>query len=146
AAGTSDREQELARRESQLAERERALGARPLLPPAPPESSDEAARLEARLVELREAERVFIRTQEELAARSEALSTRERLVAERERDLDELEQNAGLGPTRSELSDLESRLRRLEARGTLSSEDTQTFAAGLETLRRKGTKRPPPTR
>jgi DNA repair exonuclease SbcCD ATPase subunit len=116
---------------------------RPTLPPARPEGSDEVARIEARLAELRDAERVFMRTQEELAARSEALSARERLVAERERDLDELERNAGLGPTRSELSELESRLRRLEARGTLSNEDTQTFAAGLETLRRRGTKRPP---
>jgi hypothetical protein len=124
-------------------EREAALQSRPALPPARPETSAEVARIEARLAELREAERVFMRTQEELAARSEALSARERLVAERERDLDELERHAGLGPTRSELSELESRLRRLEARGAVSNEDTQSFAAGLETLRRRGTKRPP---
>ena len=75
--------------------------------------------------------------------RSESLSARERLVADRERELDELEDRAGLGPTRSELAELESRLRRLESTGrTVSSEDTQSFAGGLETLRRRGTKRP----
>ena len=136
--------QELARREAALGERERAFAARAALPPSPTSASEQAAHVEARLAELREAERVFLRTQEELAARSEALSARERLVADRERELDEHEDRAGLGPTRSELSELESRLRRLESSGrTPSPEDTQSFAAGLETLRRRGTKRPP---
>jgi hypothetical protein len=132
---------ELDAREAALAERERALAAREALPPPEPKP-DDLARVEARLAELREAERAFLRTQEELAARSEAVATRERLVAERERELDELEDRAGLGPTRSELSDLESRLRRLESRGSVPIEDTQSFAAGLEGLRRRGTKRP----
>ncbi len=136
-------ERELARREAELAERERALQALPAAGGAGGDRGADPARIEARLAELREAERVFLRTQEELAARSEALAARERLVAERERELDELEHHAGRGPTRSELADLESRLRRLESRGALSAEDTQTFAAGLERLRRQGTRRPP---
>jgi DNA repair exonuclease SbcCD ATPase subunit len=138
-----DRERELARREAELGARERTLAtgggaAQPSL-----DQSSEAARIEARLQELRDAERAFLKTQEELATRSEALATRERLVAERERELDEQELGSGLGPTRSELADLESRLRRLETRGAVSAEDTQSFAAGLESLRRRGTKRPP---
>ena len=133
----------LAERERMLVERERALAARGALPGTPAEA-DGSARVEARLAELREAERVFLRTQEELAARSEAVSARERLVADRERELDEREDRAGIGPTRSELAELESRLKRLESSGRAPSvEDTQSFAAGLEGLRRRGTKRPP---
>jgi len=138
---TNHRGRELDAREAALAERERALTAREALP-VPDAHADELARIETRLTELRDAERAFLRTQEELAARSEAVSARERLVADREREVDELEDRAGLGPTRSELSELESRLRRLESRGTVPSEDTQSFAAGLEGLRRRGTKRP----
>jgi len=137
------RESELARRATELAERERALTAREALPPPTP-GQEQEARINARLAELKEAERAFLRTQEELAARSEAVAARERLVADREREVDEQEDRAGLGPTRSELSELESRLRRLESSGRApSTEDTQSFAAGLETLRRRGTKRPP---
>jgi DNA repair exonuclease SbcCD ATPase subunit len=147
AASSNHRGRDLDAREAALAERERALAAREALPPPePPEppapTADELARIEARLAELRDAEHAFLRTQEELAARSEAVAARERLVADREREVDELEDRAGLGPTRSELSELESRLRRLESQGTVPSEDTQSFAAGLEGLRRRGTKRP----
>jgi DNA repair exonuclease SbcCD ATPase subunit len=143
AAGPDPHDGEIARRLAELAERERALAAREALPLPPAPAAEQAAHIEARLAELREAERVFTRTQEELAVRSDALSARERLVADRERDLDELEDKAGLGPTRSELAELESRLRRLESTGRASSDDTQSFAGGLETLRRRGTKRPP---
>jgi hypothetical protein len=143
-AGPDPREAELARRLAEVAERERALAARSALPAPPPPAEDQARRIEERLAELREAERVFLRTQEELAARSEALSARERLVADRERELDEREDRAGIGPTRSELAELETRLRRLESTGrSPATDDTQTFAGGLETLRRRGTKRPP---
>jgi len=143
AAHPDRREAELARRAAELAERERALGAREALPPLTP-GQEQEARINARLAELKEAERAFLRTQEELAARSEAVAARERLVADREREVDEKEDRAGLGPTRSELSELESRLRRLESSGRApSTEDTQSFAAGLEILRRRGTKRPP---
>ena len=143
ASSPDPREAELARRTAELAERERALVAHEALPPLAP-GAEHAAHIEARLAELREAERVFARTQEELAGLSEAVAARERLVADRERELDELEDRAGLGPTRSELTELESRLRRLESSDRApSSEDTQSFAAGLETLRRRGTKRPP---
>ena len=141
--GADPREGELARRLAEVAERERAVAAREALPPPPTPAAEQAAHIEARLAELREAERVFMRTQEELASRSDALSARERLLADRERELDEIEDRAGLGPTRSELAELESRLRRLESTGTVSSDETQSFAGGLETLRRRGTKRPP---
>jgi chromosome segregation ATPase len=141
APASTDRERELAEREAALADRERALTAQAALPPAGEARTDDLARVEARLAELRDAERAFLRTQEELAARSEALAARERLVADRERDVDELEDRAGLGPTRSDLAELESRLRRLETRPA-AGEDTQSFAAGLEGLRRRGTKRP----
>jgi hypothetical protein len=136
-------EGQLAERERALAERERALAAREAAPAADP-SADQLARIEKRLRDLKEAERVFLRTQEELAARSEAVAARERLVADREREIDALEDAAGLGPTRSELTELENRLRRLESRPAPSTlEDTQSFAGGLEALRRRGTRRPP---
>ena len=142
-AHAGQHEADLARRAAALAERERALAAREALPPPSP-AAQQAAGIDGRLAELKEAERAFLRTQEELAARSEAVAARERLVADRERELDEREDHAGLGPTRSELTELESRLRRLESTGRAPNvEDTQSFAAGLETLRRRGTKRPP---
>ena len=53
------------------------------------------AQIEARLAELREAEKLFLRTRDELAGRSEAVAARERLVAQKERELDDREDGMG---------------------------------------------------
>lgn len=133
------REHRLDARERELEEREAALLARPAAEP----DAEQLARIEARLTELKEAERLFLRTREELSARSEALAARERLVAQRERELDEIEDKVA-GP---HVHALEERLRRLEqaqlppAPAQSPVETTQGFADGLEALKRKGTRR-----
>ena len=84
-----------------------------------------------------------MRTQEELAEqRADALS-RANGLADRERELDEIEDLAAPARTDRSSQSSKSRLRRLESTGTVSSDETQSFAGGLETLRRRGTKRPP---
>ena len=65
-------------------------------------------------MELRDAEKLFLRTREEVAARSEAVAARERLVAQRERELDDREDGKGNWDGTG-LSEMEARLRRLEA-------------------------------
>lgn len=135
AAPTTD--SELAARERELQRREQELAARAALPSR--EDAEERERIEQRLAELREAERMFMRTRDELSARSEAVAARERLITDREREL------ADGGPVNPpaalpELAELEARLQRLES-GTAGSDDTVSFAAGLESLRRRGTRR-----
>jgi hypothetical protein len=130
-----------------LDERERELAARAsldgVMAPAANSAEPDAerlARIEARLTELREAEKLFLRTRDELAARSEAVAARERLVAQKERELDERE-DAGVSPwDGAELSEMEARLRRLEQR-ELPGERTQGFSGGLRKLQ-EGTKKP----
>lgn len=114
------REQELGRREDQIAN----------VPQADRDAA-QLAQLEARLAELRDAEKLFLRTRDELAVRSEAVAARERLVGQRERELDEREDGKGqwAGP---ELSELEARLRRLEQRQP--GEQTLGFSGGLRKL------------
>ncbi len=131
-----DREATLTRREAELAERPGGG----IIPEAPPDpDGDRLAQIEARLAELREAEKMFGRTQRELAARSEALAARERIVAQRERELAEQEDHAwgafGGG-------DLESRLARLERQQTSATAVTQqhSFAGGLRRLQDQGTR------
>jgi hypothetical protein len=105
------------------------------------EDAERLARIEARLEELREAEKLFLRTRDELAARSEAVAARERLVAQKERDLDERE-DASPWAT-AELSEVEARLRRLEQQQTqLPAEQTAGFSGGLRKLQ-QGTTKPP---
>ena len=129
----AQRERGLAAREAMLAQRERALAQ---TAPAAHDASD-SERIEQRLADLREAEKLFLRTQAELATRSEAVAARERLLAGRERALGD-----GDRSDRSELTELEARLRRLERAGaTPAGEDTASFAGGLESLRRRGTRR-----
>ena len=101
----------------------------------------DAARLEqieARLAELRDAEKLFLRTRDELAGRSEAVAARERLVAQKERELDDREDGVGqwAGP---ELTEMEARLRRLEQQQP--GEQTLGFSGGLRKLQ-QGTTRP----
>lgn len=133
-----EREEAVAEREALLAERERELELRAddVSPPPPPaaEPEPDAARLaqiEARLAELRDAEKLFLRTRDELAARSEAVASRERLVAQKERELDDREDAKGQW-ARPELSELEARLRRLEQQQP--GEQTLGFSGGLRKL------------
>jgi hypothetical protein len=157
------REQALAEREARALEQERALDRRAQelaaaakvqqaasgqAPPAPrvdearpEEDAERLARIEARLEELREAEKLFLRTRDELAARSEAVAARERLVAQKERELDEQE-DASPWAT-AELSEVEARLRRLEQQqAQLPPEQPAGFSGGLRKLQ-QGTTKPP---
>ena len=81
--------------------------------PPPDPDAERLAQIEARLAELRDAEKLFLRTRDEVAARSEAVAARERLVAQRERELDDREDGKGNWAS-PELSEMEARLRRLE--------------------------------
>jgi DNA repair exonuclease SbcCD ATPase subunit len=122
----------LERRERELASREAAVSKREQAARDPDE--ERLARIEARLAELREAEKLFLRTQQELAERSETLAARERLVADVEREAGVHRDAWG----ESELAELERRLRRLEAERS-ASQSTQTFAGGFSKLRRSAT-------
>jgi len=130
-----EREQAIAEREALLAEREREVEVRaeqraPL--PAPEPDAARLAQIEARLAELRDAEKLFLRTREELAARSEAVAARERLVAQKERELDDREDAKGQWAPR-ELTAMEARLRRLEQQQQ-PGEQTLGFSGGLRKL------------
>lgn len=128
------REAALAEREAQLDERRRDLDERAALlaaAPPPDPDADRLAQIEARLAELRDAEKLFVRTREEVAGRSEAVAARERLVAQRERELDDREDGKGAWAG-LELSEVEERLRRLEQRQP--GEQTQGFSGGLRKL------------
>jgi hypothetical protein len=128
------REQSVANREADLDQRERELEGRMAATAA--EALDPgAARLaeiDARLAELRAAEKLFLRTRDEIAGRSEAVAARERLVAQRERELDEREDGTGdwKGPG---ISEMEARLRRLEQKQQ-PGEQTLGFSGGLRKL------------
>ena len=136
AAQVAQRERALAAREEMLARREEELAVAPPLVGLPDSDAAERERVEERLAELRDAEKLFLRTQAELASRSEEVAARERLVAGRERAGDTKHQD------RAELTELEARLRRLERAGApAANEDTASFAGGLESLRRRGTRR-----
>ena len=89
------------------------------------------AEIEARLAELRDAEKLFLRTRDELGARSEAVSARERLVSQRERELDDREDGKGEWAS-PELTEMEARLRRLEQQQP--GEQTLGFSGGLRKL------------
>jgi DNA repair exonuclease SbcCD ATPase subunit len=134
AATMAERERAVRTREEMLARREQELA------PIPPDTGDarnERALIERRLAELREAEKLFLRTQSELASRSETVAARERLLASRERALGDGDRSDG-----SELAELEARLRRLERESApAAGEDRGSFAGGLESLRRRGTRR-----
>ena len=129
------RSKELDRRAAELDAREQALAD---LPPPDPDAARLAA-IETRLVELRDAEKAFLRTQQELAARSEAVAARERLVSQKERELGERDE-VGSGGT--ELRELESRLRRLESR-RVENEQAQGFEGGVKRLAQEGTRKRP---
>ncbi len=146
-AALVERERALAAQAAALAARERSLAEREAAGSTPTEepvsTAEREARIDARLAELREAEKLFLRTREELSARSEAVAARERLVSQRERELDEIED----APKREarELAALEERLARLE-RGQGPSQDTLGFSDGFRRLRESGARQPPDAR
>ena len=107
--------------------------------PAPEPDAERLAQIEARLAELRDAEKMFLRTRDELAARSEAVAARERLVSQKERELDDREDGVGQWAS-PELTEMEARLRRLEQQQD-PSEQTMGFSGGLRKLQ-QGTARP----
>jgi chromosome segregation ATPase len=129
------RERALLEREQAVAERERELLAAAAAPahrePEPEADATRLAQIEARLAELRDAEKLFLRTREELAARSEAVAARERLVAQKERELDDRDDEKGQWAPK-ELSEMEARLRRLEQQEP--GEQTLGFSGGLRKL------------
>lgn len=142
-AALDARAAELDARAAELDAREQAVHEAELEPPAVPEEvvehepapgSDELGRIEAKLAELREAEQAFVRTQHELAARSDALAEQEAALAERERALAARETPA---PS-PDLELLEARISRLEQGGRARPEEAQTFSAGLRALQQRG--------
>jgi hypothetical protein len=141
------RTRQLAVREREL-EEELAAGAATMVgvpvpvaaaAPAPEPDAERLAQIEARLAELRDAEKMFLRTRDELAARSEAVAARERLVSQKERELDDREDGVGQWAS-PELTEMEARLRRLEQQQD-PSEQTMGFSGGLRKLQ-QGTARP----
>ena len=147
----AQRERAVAAAEAELAARTRQLELDPanaetmvgvaapaIEPPAEPDA-ERLAQIEARLAELREAEKQFLRTRAELAARSEAVAARERLVAQKERELDDREDGVGQWASTG-LTEMEARLRRLEQKQD-PSEQTIGFSGGLRKLQ-QGTTRP----
>ena len=133
---------ELEARAAELDAREQAVREAELEPqvvpeevPQPAPAGDELERIELKLAELREAEQAFVRTQHELAARSESLTEQEAALAKRERDLAARETPA---PS-PDLELLEARIRRLEQGGrSRPDEAAQTFSAGLRALQQRG--------
>lgn len=125
AAQLDERERALARRAEQLDQREREMVAN-----VDPDAV-RLAGIESRLAELLAAEQAFLRTREELAARAEAVTAREHLVAQREREVQD--EAAGWGS--ADMSELEARLRRLEAR---SATQAQGFSGGFRKLEEGG--------
>jgi hypothetical protein len=126
-------------REGELASLAAALEARAAEGEAagPPDEA-QLERVEMRLAELKEAERLFMRTRDELAVRSEAVAARERLVSQRERELDEREDLVASSPRH--LSEMEARLKRLEQRQQLPGEQTEGFSGGFRKLQQQGTR------
>ena len=102
--------------------------------------AERLAQIETRLAELKDAEKMFLRTRDELAARSEAVAARERLVSQKERELDDREDGVGQWAS-PELTEMEARLRRLEQQRD-PSEQTMGFSGGLRKLQ-QGSTRPP---
>ncbi len=129
-----ERERALEAREALLAKQERELRLRAdqTASPATPQSdAAKLAEIDARLVELRNAEKLFLRTRDELASRSEAVAARERLVAQKERELDDREDAKGPWAPPA-LTEMEARLRRLEQQQP--GEPTLGFSGGLRKL------------
>lgn len=143
----ADREQALTVREAQLDARTRELEAAVerlnATSQAEPDA-DRLAQIEARLAELRDAEKLFLRTRDELAARSEAVAGRERLVSQKERELDEREDAEADRGSAPGIPEMEERLRRLEQQQQDPREQTLGFSGGLRRLE-QGTRQQRPS-
>jgi hypothetical protein len=146
-ADLAERDRDLEQRTAAVAERENEAAAavaaaaaveEAVVLSSPEQDAARLAQIEARLAELRDAEKLFLRTREELADRSEAVAARERLVSQKERELDEREDGVGQW-SNPELTEMEARLRRLEQGQT--GEQTMGFSGGLRKLQ-QGTARP----
>ncbi len=125
---------ELAAANAELTALREVVAARPELPPTQEEQDvSRAAKIEARLAELRAAEQAFERTRDDLTAHTEAVTARERLVAEREREVAERSEGWGANV---EMHELESRLRRLEHQK--ASPQPAGFSSGVRKLEQQG--------
>ena len=135
------RSHELESRSHELESRSHELDAMHT-PAEPPHHPDEAklAQIDSRVAELRGAETLFLRTRDELAARSEAVAARERLVSQREREDAEGDDRAAS----PEFSEMEARLRRLEQQQQSPGEQTLGFSGGLRKLE-QGTRQQRPS-
>src|SRR5262245_52744044 len=126
--------EELDARESALLEREAALDQREVDLRAQ-DPAEREARIDARLAELERAELQFVKTQAELAARSDRLAEREQELAARERSLGGTNGGAPQ-PSPIDIEAIEERLRRLEQSTTRRG---TSFSAGVRAMQQRGT-------
>ena len=139
AAAPSVSAAELDARERAVAERE-AEAERRLAEVRAQDPAEREARIAARLAELKSAELQFVKTQAELAARSDRLTERERELAARERALGG--GNGGETADRISIVDveaIEARLRRLEQSGARRG---TSFSAGVRAMQQRSAGRP----
>jgi chromosome segregation ATPase len=139
--GLAARAQELNRRERELTSRERQfvqmegeLAQR--LAAAAETPKELLVQIDARVAALKEMEAAFVRTQAELAARSDDLSRREAELLEHGRALSGVGAGSG-GMSHAELADLDERIRRLEQQ-TREAGAERSFGDGLRVLERRG--------
>jgi len=123
----SERELALDEREAELDRRAAELDATTV--------DERIALLDARLEELKAAELAFVKTQAELAARSDELAQREATVAAKERAAGTNGAPPPAAPDAADVEALEARIRRLEQTGSISG---QSFSSGLRQLQRRG--------
>jgi hypothetical protein len=127
--------EELEARERVVAERE-AEAERRLAEQRAQDPAEREQRIAARLAELKSAELQFVKTQAELAARSDRLAEREQELAARERALGD--GNGGETADRISIVDveaIEARLRRLEQSGARRG---TSFSAGVRAMQQRG--------
>ncbi len=143
--GLAARAQELNRRENELAIRERTLvreEAELARRVGAPDAEARLAQIETRLAALQESEKVFARTQAELAAQSDDLARREAELLEAGRAIEAAggssPGDSGAGMNRAELAELDERLRRLEQQTREATTGDRGFGDGLLTLERRG--------
>ena len=125
-AALAERETELDERFAELERRDAELRAQ--------DPAEREARIDARLAELREAELQFVKTQAELAARSDSLAEHEQELAARERALGGTNGGAPQ-PSPVDIEAIEERLLRLEQSTTRRG---TSFSAGVRAMQQRG--------